>query len=106
MKLQTLGLAVKRSARRFRRDERGVSAIFIAILLSSMIGLLGLGIESGLWFSQRRQYQSAADAGAIAGAHELAAKLTASGGLSGSVTTTSAGLAWKEAVNNGAPNSS
>lgn len=54
-------------------DTRGATAIILAISMSAMVGLAGLGIETGLWFSEKRQYQTAADAAAVSGAFLLAA---------------------------------
>lgn len=56
---------------RFARDERGVSAIIFAMILPLLIGMVGIAIEIGLWFEQKRDMQSAADAAAIAGAFEI-----------------------------------
>lgn len=57
--------------RRFARDERGVSAIIFAIILPMLIGMVGIAVEIGLWFEQKRDLQSAADAAAMAAAFEL-----------------------------------
>lgn len=56
--------------RRFARDERGVSAIIFALILPMLIGMVGIAVEIGLWFEQKRDLQSAADAAAIAAAFE------------------------------------
>lgn len=61
--------------RRLWRDERGVVAIAVAILLPVLIGFAGLGVEVGMWFAIQRQNQSAADAAAIASGLEYAAKI-------------------------------
>lgn len=53
---------------RFARDDRGVSAIIFAIMLPALIGMVGLSVEVGLWYAQKRNLQAAADAGAMAGA--------------------------------------
>jgi hypothetical protein len=57
----------------FVNDTRGVTAIILAISMSTMVGLAGLGIEAGLLFSEKRHYQTAADAAAVSGAFLLAA---------------------------------
>jgi hypothetical protein len=64
----------------------------MTILASSLVGTLGLGVESGLWFTQRRGLQTQADAGAIAGAYQVAAAAT---------TATVVTTAKTEAGNNG-----
>jgi Flp pilus assembly protein TadG len=61
--------------RRLWRDERGVVAIAVAILLPVLIGFAGLGVEVGMWFWIQRQNQSAADAAAISAALEYAAQI-------------------------------
>ncbi len=53
---------------RFARDQRGVSAIIFAIILPVLLGMVGLSVEVGLWYSKKRTLQAAADAGAMAGA--------------------------------------
>lgn len=55
------------------RDERGVSAIMVALSLTVLVGFAGLGVETGLWYSIKRQNQSAADAAAISAAYEILA---------------------------------
>jgi Flp pilus assembly protein TadG len=58
---------------RLLRDKRGVSAVFVALAATVLIGFVALGVEVGLWYAIQRQDQSAADAAAISGAYELAA---------------------------------
>jgi Flp pilus assembly protein TadG len=60
---------------RFWRDQGGVVAVAVAILLPVLIGFAGLGIEVGMWFWIQRQNQSAADAAAISAALEYAAQI-------------------------------
>src|SRR6516165_3129159 len=55
------------------RDERGVSAVVIALGATALIGVAGLGVETGMWYSIKRQNQSAADAAAISAAYEVLA---------------------------------
>src|SRR5260221_8627762 len=52
------------------RLERGQSAVFVALLLVAMIGMLALALDGGNAFFKRRQAQNAADAGALAGGRE------------------------------------
>jgi Flp pilus assembly protein TadG len=56
------------------RDRRGAVAIVMAIALPVVIGAAGIGVEAGKWYMIKRQAQTAADAGAFAGALELAAQ--------------------------------
>ena len=58
------------------RDERGVSAVIIALSLTVLVGFAGLGVDTGLWYSIKRQNQSAADAAAISAAYEILADPT------------------------------
>jgi Flp pilus assembly protein TadG len=58
---------------KFWRDERGVSAVMVAVSLAVLIGFAGLGVETGLWYAIKRQNQSAADAAAISAAYEVLA---------------------------------
>ena len=47
--------------------DRGASALLIALAMVVLMGFAALAIDSGLGFSDRRQQQSAADVGALAG---------------------------------------
>jgi hypothetical protein len=55
------------------RDERGASALIVAIFLPSLIGFGALGAETGLWYTMKLRSQSAADAAAISAAYEVIA---------------------------------
>ena len=56
--------------------ERGASTgqilVMFALLLTALLGALGLSVDLGVAFSQRRTMQSAADAGALAGTRMVA----------------------------------
>jgi len=75
---------------RLLRDRNGFVMAMVAILLPVLIGVTGLGVETGLWYAIKRQNQSAADIAAISGAMELVAKVS-------DVTA----LATRDAVRNG-----
>ncbi|HYG85166.1 MAG TPA: pilus assembly protein TadG-related protein [Azospirillum sp.] len=77
---------------RLRRDEDGAMVVTIALLMTLLMGLLGVGVEVGSWYMTRRSLQTAADAAAIAGALEEAR------GSAGRVTS----AATLEAKRNGA----
>lgn len=77
-------------------DERGIILVMFALMLPVMVAFIGLGVEVGLWFSQKRDIQAAADAAALAGAYEVAESRTSG------VTT----IATREATNNGWSSSS
>ena len=68
------------------RDERGVSAIMVALSLTVLVGFAGLGVETGLWYSVKRQNQSAADAAALSAAYEVLAGNTTVENLTAAAT--------------------
>jgi Flp pilus assembly protein TadG len=54
------------------RASRGQILIMYAVMLTAMLGAVGLSVDLGMAFSQRRTMQSAADAGAYAGTRVIA----------------------------------
>jgi hypothetical protein len=52
-------------------QDRGAIVIITALLITAIIGFAALAIDVGFWYSQKRQLQLAADAGAIGGAWAL-----------------------------------
>ncbi len=68
--------------------------------MATLVGFAGLGVETGLWFSQKREYQTAADAAAISGAFQLANGASLGTDCS-SATTTIWGAGCAMALNNG-----
>ena len=52
--------------------SRGQIMIMFAIFAAAMFGILGLAIDLGMSFAERRSMQNAADLGAIAGARAIA----------------------------------
>lgn len=60
-----------RKCRQFYQDQSGVIIMITALSLPVILGFVALGVETAVWYSQRNSLQSAADAAAIAGAHEL-----------------------------------
>src|SRR5215469_14084753 len=59
--------------RRLLRDKRGLSAVTVAVSLPVLFGVAGLGIDTGLWYTIKRQNQSAAAAAALSAAYEVIA---------------------------------
>jgi Flp pilus assembly protein TadG len=55
-----------------RRDERGMSFVFIGIGFMAFVAASTLAIDVGMFMTARSQAQNAADAGALAGATALA----------------------------------
>ena len=54
-----------------RNNEKGVILPFLAITLPVLIASLGLVLDNGAMYELKRRLQTAADAGALAGAHEI-----------------------------------
>jgi len=50
--------------------ERGTIATIVAIMMPVVLGCLGLAIDNGMLYAEKRQMQTAADATALAAAHE------------------------------------
>ena len=53
------------------QEERGQILLLAALLLTVFIGLVGLAVDAGFLYAQRRQAQNGADAAALAGAQRL-----------------------------------
>jgi Flp pilus assembly protein TadG len=66
---------------RFRRDQSGSYLVIFAIMMPVLIGLVGLGVDYGVWMNASQKMQAAADAAAFS----AAALLTS--GTGGDVTT-------------------
>ncbi len=73
--------------------QRGQTLVVVAVMLVVLIAFLGLVIDGGNVYAQRRQLQNAADAAALAGARCLAA---------GQGQATAAAVARQYAASNGA----
>src|SRR5919197_5940638 len=61
--------------RRFAREEDGVVAPMVALLLLVLLGVCALVLDFGTLYANRRHLQNAADAAALAGAKELETQL-------------------------------
>ena len=57
---------------RFARSERASIALMFALMLPVLFGIIGLGVETGIWFKERRELQTMADAAAVSAAIEAA----------------------------------
>jgi Flp pilus assembly protein TadG len=62
--------------RRSRRGEQGQTLVVVALLLMVLVGMLGLTVDVGYAYSERRQIQNAADASALNGAREMDAQIS------------------------------
>ena len=51
-----------------RRGQRGQAIVLVALMLAVLLGFLGLSIDSGRLYVERRQLQTAADSAALAAA--------------------------------------
>ena len=78
--------------RSINQDRSGVVLILFALLLPFIVGMVGLGVETGIWYSSLRKLQSATDAATIAAVYEV---------RNGKGSTTVAASAEKEAIRNG-----
>src|SRR5215831_2865568 len=61
----------------FWRERAGGVAVIYAVVLPGMLGMVGLGVEAGEWYIDKRALQTQADAAALAGAWERAYGRTA-----------------------------
>jgi Flp pilus assembly protein TadG len=61
---------------RFRREERGAVLVITAAAIVAMLAMTAFTIDIGSWYQVQRQAQSAADAAALAGAHDLPSNQT------------------------------
>ncbi len=66
---------------RLRRASKGQIIIMVAALAVSMTAMIGLAVDLGVAFAERRTVQNAADSAALAGAHILATWNTSNPGL-------------------------
>ncbi|HZV93863.1 MAG TPA: pilus assembly protein TadG-related protein [Caldimonas sp.] len=64
-------------ARRLVRDTDGATAVVAALISTALIGFVGLGSETGLWYYTHRSMQAAADSSALGAAAALQAGDTA-----------------------------
>ena len=55
--------------------QEGIVAVMVALLISALIGVAGLATETGMWYSLKRQNQTAADAAALTAAFEYAGQI-------------------------------
>ena len=69
-RLQALRRALAWLRSLVKREEGGV-AVFVGLSLPVLVGLAGISIDVGSWYSEKRSLQTAADAAAVGGAMEL-----------------------------------
>jgi Flp pilus assembly protein TadG len=66
------------------RSQRGQTLPIITLFMFAMLGMCALAIDVGSWYQQKRSLQSAADAGALAGAAYLPISWSAAGNAAAS----------------------
>jgi hypothetical protein len=54
-----------------RSDERGATVLIVALSVTALFAVVGIAIDGGAAFSDRRQMQNVADAAALAGAAQV-----------------------------------
>ncbi|MCK5041190.1 MAG: Tad domain-containing protein, partial [Sphingomonadales bacterium] len=58
-------------AKRLSADKNGGVIIYTAILLPTLVGFVGMGVDVALWHVTKRQTQAMADAAALSGSLEI-----------------------------------
>jgi hypothetical protein len=53
------------------RGEAGQALVFVAVIITGLVGMAALVVDVGSWFHAQRKLQTAADAAALAGAQHL-----------------------------------
>ena len=48
-----------------RADARGGTAILVALAIPVVIGALGVGVDTGMWYLEKRKLQQASDAASL-----------------------------------------
>ncbi|MFA7429943.1 MAG: pilus assembly protein TadG-related protein [Rhodospirillaceae bacterium] len=59
---------MKTSFKRILRDQAGATAVIVGLTLPIVAGMGMLGVDASVWYSERRELQTAVDAAALAGA--------------------------------------
>jgi Flp pilus assembly protein TadG len=68
-------------------SQRGQTLVLITVFMMALLGMCALAIDVGSWYQQKRAIQSAADAGALAGAAYLPSSWAAATSAAGSEFT-------------------
>lgn len=59
---------MRKTLRRIVRDQAGATAVIVGLTMPVVAGMGMLGVDAAMWYSERRDLQTAADAAALAGA--------------------------------------
>lgn len=65
---------MRRLSGRMREDERGATAVVVALLMVALLGFAAISVDIGANYAVKRQLQNSADAAALAVAQESACK--------------------------------
>jgi len=57
---------------RWMNDDRGVTSVVVAVMLAALLGMVGLAVDAGALYQERRELSNAADAAALAIAEDCA----------------------------------
>ena len=71
-----LARSLIRGLRRLSADRTGGTTIMLALSLPLVVGALGVGVDTGVWYMEKRSLQQMADAAALGGARAMADGLT------------------------------
>ncbi|HWE48094.1 MAG TPA: pilus assembly protein TadG-related protein [Caulobacteraceae bacterium] len=85
---------------RFRADERGATAIIVALMMTAIIGMVGFVIDVGHVMTVQRQLQASTDSAALAGAQEINCCATGGTALT-TATSYGAAVGEKNAIGGG-----
>jgi Flp pilus assembly protein TadG len=94
---------MRNQIQRLRRDERGISLVFVSFGLMGFLAATTLAIDVGMMMTARSQAQNSADAGALAGATALVFNDFNNRSATGPAVTSAIGTAQANAVMSGAP---
>jgi hypothetical protein len=94
---------MRNQIQRLRRDERGMSLVFVGFSLMGFLAATTLAIDVGMMMTARSQAQNSADAGALAGATALVFNDFNNRSSTGPAVTSAIGTAQANAVMSGAP---
>ena len=65
--------------RNLLRDESGATAVVIGLSMTALMGFAGMGVDIGVWYSDKRAAQAAADSAAYSAAVDYGASDTTAG---------------------------
>ncbi len=69
--IRAMARGVRLSGITMARDTAGAVLIWVALMTPVFLGIAGLGLDTSMWFMERRVMQSAADMAAIAATNAL-----------------------------------